>query len=1004
MNKLFSAFNAVKKEEWKEKIISDLKGADYNEKLISETENIEIAPIYHADDNYNSYKATFPKEWKSYQLIDATNPEEGNKRALAALQNDISGICFSNPNNLTILLAGIATEHIRIDFTNYEATFPNQWKEFVAEKHIKGAFHGSTTTNIPSYSDTIFAKGNTAKEQIISAYNQGKESNKTVQFHFNIGSNYFLEIAKLKAFRILWEAKEGNTPFIFAATSLNNKEKEYAYNNILRTTTEGMSAIFGGANALMINSYNHSFEIPTEFSERVARNQQTILRKESYLNKVSNPTKGAYYMDYLVNTLLSDFNLNPSNKEDKNSNESWLSPEQIEIKNNYIKENTATVEHLNFVAGISPNLRGPYSTMYVMRPWTIRQYAGFSTAEASNEFYRKNLAAGQKGLSVAFDLATHRGYDSDHERVVGDVGMAGVAIDTVEDMKILFDRIPLDKMSVSMTMNGAVLPILAFYIVAAKEQGVSLEKLSGTIQNDILKEFMVRNTYIYPPKQSMQIISDIFEFTSQKMPKFNSISISGYHMQEAGATADIELAYTLADGLEYIKTGIAAGMNIDDFAPRLSFFWGIGMNHFMEIAKMRAARMLWAKIVSKFNPKNPKSMALRTHCQTSGWSLTEQDPFNNITRTCIEAMAAAMGGTQSLHTNALDEAIALPTDFSAKIARDTQIYLQKETGICDTVDPWGGSYYVEKLTQEIAEKAWKHIEEIEELGGMAKAIDTGIPKMRIEQAAARKQARIDSGKDTIVGVNSNKLEKEDTNLEILEVDNSAVRKSQVDRLNNIKANRDTTAVNNSLAVLSKACKNGQENLLKLAIVAAEQRATLGEISSALEKEFGRYTAKNQTISGVYKMEIQNNDTFKKALALSNEFAEKKGRRPRIMIAKMGQDGHDRGAKVVATSFADLGFDVDVGPLFQTPEEAAKQAVENDVHILGISSLAAGHKTLVPQVIAALKEYGREDILVIAGGVIPQQDYDYLYDAGVSGVFGPGTVIATSAIDILNKMM
>ena len=642
--------------------------------------------------------------------------------------------------------------------------------------------------------------------------------------------------------------------------------------------------------------------------------------------------------------------------------------------------------------------------MYVMQPWTIRQYAGFSTAEASNEFYRKNLAGGQKGLSVAFDLATHRGYDSNHERVIGDVGMAGVSIDTVEDMKILFDKIPLDEMSVSMTMNGAVLPILAFYIVAAKEQGVSLEQLSGTIQNDILKEFMVRNTYIYPPQHSMRIISDIFEYTSENMPKFNSISVSGYHMQEAGATADIELAYTLADGLEYIRTGIKAGLDIDSFAPRISFFWGIGMNHFMEIAKLRAARMLWAKLVAEFKPKNPKSLALRTHCQTSGWSLTEQDPFNNITRTCVEAMAAVMGGTQSLHTNALDEAIALPTDFSAKIARDTQIFLQKEIGICKTVDPWGGSYYVEKLTEELTNKAWKHIQEIEELGGMVKAIESVVPKMRIEQSAAKKQARIDSGKDIIVGVNANKLIKEDKELEILEIDNTAVRNSQINRLKSIKESRDTIKVQEALEQLTKACTNKKQNLLNLAVHATQQRATLGEISDALEKSFGRYIAKNQTISGVYKMEIQNNDTFKKALALSDEFANKKGRRPRILIAKMGQDGHDRGAKIVATSFADLGFDVDVGPLFQTPKEAAKQAVENDVHILGISSLAAGHKTLVPQVIAALKEYQREDILVIAGGVIPQQDYNFLLDAGVSGIFGPGSVIAESAIEILKKLM
>ena len=764
-----------------------------------------------------------------------------------------------------------------------------------------------------------------------------------------------------------------------------------------------MSAIFGGANAIMLNAYNSSFEKSTDFSERIARNQQTILRKESYLDKVEDPTKGSYYIDYLIQELLQDFEIQ-SEIEEKKATTKWESSEGIEIHNRYTKKDISNTEHLNFVAGIAPNLRGPYSTMYVMQPWTIRQYAGFSTAEASNEFYRKNLAGGQKGLSVAFDLATHRGYDSDHERVIGDVGMAGVAIDTVEDMKILFDKIPLDEMSVSMTMNGAVLPILAFYIVAAKEQGVSLEQLSGTIQNDILKEFMVRNTYIYPPQHSMRIISDIFEYTSEKMPKFNSISVSGYHMQEAGATADIELAYTLADGLEYIRTGIKAGLDIDSFAPRISFFWGIGMNHFMEIAKLRAARMLWAKLVAEFKPKNPKSLALRTHCQTSGWSLTEQDPFNNITRTCVEAMAAVMGGTQSLHTNALDEAIALPTDFSAKIARDTQIFLQKEIGICKTVDPWGGSYYVEKLTEELTNKAWKHIQEIEELGGMVKAIESAVPKMRIEQSAAKKQARIDSGKDIIVGVNANKLTKEDTELEILEIDNTAVRNSQINRLKSIKESRNTIKVQEALEQLTKACTNKKQNLLNLAVHAAQQRATLGEISDALEKSFGRYIAKNQTISGVYKMEIQNNDTFKKALALSDEFANKKGRRPRILIAKMGQDGHDRGAKIVATSFADLGFDVDVGPLFQTPKEAAKQAVENDVHILGISSLAAGHKTLVPQVIAALKEYQREDILVIAGGVIPQQDYNFLLDSGVSGIFGPGSVIAESAIEILKKLM
>ncbi|NLN94662.1 MAG: methylmalonyl-CoA mutase [Bacteroidales bacterium] len=681
----------------------------------------------------------------------------------------------------------------------------------------------------------------------------------------------------------------------------------------------------------------------------------------------------------------------------------WFTNEQIKVKPIYTADDLAGIEHLQYAAGIPPYLHGPYSTMYVMRPWTIRQYAGFSTAEESNAFYRRNLAAGQMGLSVAFDLATHRGYDSDHERVVGDVGKAGVAIDSILDMKILFDQIPLDKMSVSMTMNGAVLPIMAFYIVAAEEQGVSLDKLIGTIQNDILKEFMVRNTYIYPPLPSMKIIADIFEFTSKNMKKFNSISISGYHMQEAGATADLELAYTLADGLEYIRTGIAAGIPIDSFAPRLSFFWAVGMNHFMEIAKMRAARMLWAKIVKQFNPKNPKSMALRTHSQTSGWSLTEQDPFNNVTRTCIEALAAALGHTQSLHTNALDEAIALPTDFSARIARNTQIYLQEETNICKAVDPWAGSYYIESLTHEIAHKAWDLIQEIESLGGMAKAIETGIPKMRIEEASARRQAHIDSGKDTILGVNKYRLEKEDP-IEILEVDNTAVRNSQIKRLAELRNNRNNNEVEVALNALTKAAETNEGNLLALSIDAARKHASLGEISTALEKIYGRYKAVIRSISGVYSSESKDDDLFQKACALADEFAGIEGRRPRIMIAKMGQDGHDRGAKVVATGYADIGFDVDVGPLFQTPAEAAKQAVENDVHILGVSSLAAGHKTLVPQVIEELKKHGREDIMVIVGGVIPPQDYDFLYKAGAVAIFGPGTSISDAALKMLEIML
>jgi len=681
----------------------------------------------------------------------------------------------------------------------------------------------------------------------------------------------------------------------------------------------------------------------------------------------------------------------------------WLSAEGIQVKSAYTSEDLQEMEHLGFSAGIAPYLRGPYSTMYVIRPWTIRQYAGFSTAEESNAFYRRNLAAGQKGLSVAFDLATHRGYDSDHPRVQGDVGKAGVAIDSVADMKILFDQIPLDKMSVSMTMNGAVIPILAFYIVAAEEQGVKPDQLTGTIQNDILKEFMVRNTYIYPPQPSMKIVADIFAYTSKNMPKFNSISISGYHIHEAGATADIELAYTLADGLEYLRTGIATGLDIDDFAPRLSFFWAIGMNHFMEIAKMRAGRLLWAKLVKQFNPKNPKSLALRVHCQTSGWSLTGQDAFNNVARTTIEAMAAALGHTQSLHTNSFDEAIALPTDFSAKIARNTQLYLQQETNITKTVDPWGGSYYIEYLTDQLVDKAWALIEEVEELGGMAKAIEAGIPKMRIEEAAAKKQARIDSGKDVIVGVNRYQVDTEE-DFDVREVDNDAVRTSQIERLRRLKTERNNQEVTASLEKITESAKSGKGNLLELAIDASRKRATLGEITEAMEKAFGRHQASIKSISGVYSSIAKDDAAFKQAAVLADEFAALEGRRPRLMVAKMGQDGHDRGAKIIATGFADLGFDVDIGPLFQTPEEVADQAAENDVHVVGISSLAAGHKTLVPQLISRLKEIGREDILIIVGGVIPPKDYDFLYASGVAAIFGPGTVLPKAAINILEKLM
>jgi methylmalonyl-CoA mutase len=1007
MNNLFQEFDTFNSLQWKEKIEADLKNKKL-EDISSNFEDINISPFYNKD--YNASLVSYKSDWEIVQLIQASNPKEANEKALIALNSGANGLCFTNANNLEILLKDILIQHIRIDFKECHSSILKEFESLVQKrglnsKDIKGAFHGqSDEQNLPNY---FYNSYQSNKKLVIDQIKDSLEyANKQPksQFIFEIESNYFLQIAKLRAFRKIFFSLYGFQPYILAISSSRNKEKELGYNNLLKTSTEALSAIFGTCDSLMLLPYNSTYESNNDFSDRLARNQQILFKEESYLNKVADPSAGSYFIEYLTDSLIKKFSLGKHQINKEVKKDSWKSPESIIIQNYYDKKDLEKVGHLGFIAGLPPFLRGPYSSMYAVRPWTIRQYAGFSTAEKSNAFYKRNLAAGQKGLSVAFDLATHRGYDSDHQRVVGDVGKAGVAIDSIKDMDILFDQIPLDKMSVSMTMNGAVLPIMAFYIVAAQKQGVDLKDLSGTIQNDILKEFMVRNTYIYPPKYSMRIISDIFEYTSQKMPKFNSISISGYHMQEAGASADIELAYTLADGLEYIRTGLKAGMNIDDFAPRLSFFWGIGMNHFMEIAKMRAARMIWAKLVKQFNPKNPKSLALRTHCQTSGWSLTEQDPFNNISRTTVEAMAAVMGGTQSLHTNALDEAIALPTDFSAKIARDTQIHLQKEISICNSVDPWGGSYYVEKLTHDIAHKAWSHITEIEKLGGMAKAIETGIPKMKIEEAAARKQARIDSKKDTIVGVNAYRLEKEDQDIDILEIDNTSVLNAQLKRLKDLKENRNEIEVKKSLEAITLACKNETDNLLELAIIAAKNHATLGEISDACEEVFGRYKAQNKSISGVYKIEIENNQLFMGTQKLADEFSLLEGRRPRIMIAKMGQDGHDRGAKVVATSFADLGFDVDMGPLFQTPMEAAKQAIENDVHILGISSLAAGHKTLVPKVIEELKRLGRPDILVIAGGVIPQQDYDFLYQCGVSGIFGPGTVIAKAASDILEQLI
>ena len=992
--------------DWDKIIESKLK-INLND-LTSKYQDIISKPIYHSDKNLEEQFIDYKKDWEIYQLIDGSNPKKGNLAALNAVKNGVTALCISNPKDLETLFENILIQHIRIDFKSYDKDFPIKWKEYIKNKKLKtsniyGAFHGEENGDLENYIyNSIEVNGKNVKEEIDNAYENGNKSLINQQFIFRIKSNFFTEIAKLRAFRILWKNKTGKNPFILAETSLLNKNKD-CYNNIISTTTETMSAIFGGADGILVNSFKQPFDNCDEFSRRIARNQQLILKHESYLNKVLDPAAGSYYIENLTKDLLKKYNVkNNFNITKKKTN--WISNEQIKIYSKYNRKDLKKINHLNSTAGLPPFLRGPYPTMYITRPWTIRQYAGFSTAEESNKFYKKNLADGQKGLSVAFDLATHRGYDSDHERVKGDVGKAGVAIDTVKDMSILFEGIPLDKMSVSMTMNGAVLPIMAFYIVAAEKQGVKKEFLKGTIQNDILKEFMVRNTYIYPPSHSMRIIADIFKYTSKNMPKFNSISVSGYHMQEAGATSDIELAYTLADGLEYIKTGIKSGLDIDSFAPRISFFWGIGMNHFMEIAKMRAARFMWANMVSKFNPKNPKSLALRTHCQTSGWSLTEQDPFNNISRTCIEAMAAAMGGTQSLHTNALDEAIALPTDFSAKIARDTQIYLQKETGICNVVDPWGGSYYLEKLTHDIINRANHHIKEIDKLGGMAKAIETGIPKMRIEEAAARKQARIDSGKDIIIGVNTYKNENIDNNIDILEVDNFIVKETQLKRLEKIKSSRNKKDVKLALENLTNACKNEKKNLLELAVEAAKKNATLGEISYACEKVFGRYKAKSHSISGIYKMEIENNTNFTKALKLADKFSEIAGRRPRIMVAKMGQDGHDRGAKIVSSSFADLGFDVDIGPLFQTPLEVAKQAVENDVHLLGISSMTAGHKTLIPEVINELQKLGRSDILIIAGGVIPKQDYNFLHECGVSAIFGPGTVIAEAAIKILNKLI
>jgi len=1058
---LFTDFSKTTKAEWLKKIGSDLKGKSIEDLQKTNTSGFEFSPFWNEEDqptfSFPQIPGAFPftrsyrsqnNLWEISQSIDLIqSAETANQQILDALQGGANALYLQNYSpkvELKKVLKGVFLNYISIHFAPHP--YPEvvlQLRSIAIDQQISldemtGSF-GLTVAQItwddfPKMRTITFStvgKALTPQQEILEIGKQAlaffqlhsvDEWAPYIQLEVEVKTDYFSEIAKLRALRTVYAlltkalgAKNicSSAAFIHSVSSPSSLLPQLEHNNLLRTTTEAMSAILGATNALTLLPH-----IPetADFSLRMARNVQHLLQNESYLHQVIDPAAGSYFLENLTENMMnsalhslaelmpeiSGLNWEKDAFVPQKQDPSYETAEQIVLHPFYQKSDVESVEHLGFGAGVPPFLRGPYSSMYAQNPWTIRQYAGFSTAEESNSFYRRNLAAGQMGLSVAFDLATHRGYDSDHPRVVGDVGKAGVAIDSVEDMKILFNQIPLDRMSVSMTMNGAVLPIMAFYIVAAEEQGVAAEKLTGTIQNDILKEFMVRNTYIYPPAPSMKIIADIFEYTATNMPKFNSISISGYHMQEAGATADIELAYTLADGLEYLRTGIAAGMNIDDFAPRLSFFWAIGMNHFMEIAKMRAGRLLWAKMVKQFNPQNPKSMALRTHCQTSGWSLTEQDPFNNVARTCIEAMAAALGHTQSLHTNALDEAIALPTDFSAAIARNTQKYLQEETGITQVVDPWGGSYYVETLTQELVDKAWKHIQEVESLGGMAKAIETGIPKMRIEEAAARKQARIDAGKDIIVGVNLFQSE-EKTQIDILEVDNVKVRQQQIERLNSMKANRNAEVVKASLEALTLAAQTGRGNLLALAVSAARNRASLGEISDALEEVYGRYQAVIRSIAGVYQNEIAMNSSFQLARTMADAFEQQNGRRPRILVAKMGQDGHDRGAKVIATSFADIGFDVDMGPLFQTPEEVARQAMENDVHLVGVSSLAAGHKTLVPQLIAALKEVGREDILVIAGGVIPQQDYSFLFDHGCAAVFGPGTVIAEAAMDILSLM-
>ncbi|MBS1981059.1 MAG: methylmalonyl-CoA mutase [Bacteroidetes bacterium] len=1042
--------------DWEKTARQELSGRLLQELVVS-ANGLAIQPYYHSPDNQLQTKIKFKtsaflqigaRSWVNAPKILVTDEKKSNAQALLQLNSGAEGIFFelkTSKIDFYALLKGIEFEHCAVFFhaENHSDEVLRDFISFVEsqkiQKKIKGVFFNRQATDVsyllmPNFhvNGIVVRPNENCVDEIVDSLlvavdifdellkknPQPEKAVNSMAFSVDAGTDYFITVCKIRALKKLWltlqQAWQITSPceaFIHVDSKKWIHEKFQPHGNLLKQTTAAMAAVIGGCQALTSEPEDGS----QPMMSRITRNVSSILRDESHFSKVDDPLSGSYFIESVTDQIATEawnkirdarpqfsaFRYHPVFLQGSLKTEPWLSPEKISVNSSF-DGNDLSGSLTNFSAGIAPFLRGPYATMYTVRPWTIRQYAGFSTAKESNAFYRRNLEAGQKGLSVAFDLATHRGYDSDHPRVAGDVGKAGVAIDSVLDMKILFDQIPLDQMSVSMTMNGAVIPILAFYIVAAEEQGVKPYQLTGTIQNDILKEFMVRNTYIYPPAPSMRIVADIFSYCTNHMPKFNTISISGYHMHEAGAPAHIELAYTLADGLEYIRTGLKAGIAIDDFAPRLSFFWGIGMNFFMEVAKMRAGRLLWAKIVKQFNPKNEKSMALRTHCQTSGWSLTEQDPYNNVTRTCIEALAAVLGGTQSLHTNSLDEAIALPTDFSARIARNTQLYLQKEAGITQVVDPLGGSYYLEYLTEQLTEKAWALIEEVEGLGGMTQAIERGLPKLRIEEAAATKQARIDSGEEIIIGVNRYRTD-EKPDFAILEVDNTVVRKEQLGRLDKLKRERNSEAVQQALEAIESSAK-GNGNLLEAAIVAARARATLGEISLAMEKIFGRYRATVQAVSGVYSGAMKNKKELDEVKKLSDKFAKKEGRRPRMLVAKIGQDGHDRGAKVIATGFADLGFDVDIGPLFQTPAEVARQAMENDVHVVGASSLAGGHKTLVPELISELKKIGRPDILVVAGGVIPQQDYDFLKKAGVAGIFGPGTSVVQAAKTVLEHML